>query len=290
MTKNKTTSAYFGLFFVVLVWGVAPLLTYELQKYYSPSFKLAVSSVILLTAYLLMSLKHLKDFNLDYIKVGVPTGIFLALANVTQKIGLLYTTPARYAFLENLSCVVVPVLMFFLIKKKIKLFTVLASLLCLGGVFVLNGISLDGGWGVGELLCAASGILYGFNIAGTGAFAKKLYAPLYLAVQSVIEGISCLTIALVLDGMEIEKIAFPTTPKLLFAMIAVCLVSSALCWPIRTNAMKYVPASTVSVIMPFSAVITTLGSVIMGLDVLDVRTVLGGVMITAAIILSSRDK
>ncbi|MBQ5333663.1 MAG: hypothetical protein J6K92_10480, partial [Oscillospiraceae bacterium] len=63
MTKNKTTSAYLGLFFVVLVWGIAPLLTYELQKYYSPSFKLAVSSVILLIAYLLMSVKHLKEFN-----------------------------------------------------------------------------------------------------------------------------------------------------------------------------------------------------------------------------------
>lgn len=290
MTKNKTLAAYLGLFFVVFVWGVSPLFTYKLQEYYSPAFRLAFNSMILFIAYMLMSVKHLKEFNLDYIKVGVPTGICLALADITQKIGLLYTTPARYAFLENLSCVVVPVLMFFLIKKKIKLFTVLAAVLCLGGVFVLNGISFKDGWGIGELLCAASGIFYGFNIAGTGAFAKKFYAPLYLAVQVVIEFISCLAIALIFDGANIEKIEFSTKPYMLIALISVCLISSALCWPIRTNAMKYVPASTVSVIMPLSAVVTTAGSVMMGADVLDVRTVVGGIMITVAIIVSSRDK
>lgn len=282
--------SYIGLFFVVFVWGLAPIFTYELQKYYSPTFKTAFGELILIIVYFLMSAKHLKEFSFEYIKVGVPTGFFLALANISQKIGLLYTTPAKYAFLENLSCIAVPILMFILVKKKIKVFTVISSLLCLAGVFILNGVSFDGGWGVGELLCALSGILYGFNIAGTGAFAKKFYVPLYLAVQSVVGLTSGLILAFVLDGAGIEKIVFPTTPKLLGFVILVTVVSSALCWTIRTNAMKHISASTVAVIMPFSAVITTISSIMMGVDSLTASIVFGGVMIVAAIIISSFDK
>ncbi len=287
--KNKKLASYLGLFFVVFVWGLAPLVTYEIQKYYSPTFKTAFSELILIIVYLMMSVKHFKEFSFDYIKVGVPTGFFLALANISQKIGLLYTTPAKYAFLENLSCVAVPILMFFLVKKKIKFFTVISSVLCLAGVFVLNGVSFDGGWGIGELLCALSGILYGVNIAGTGAFAKKFYVPMYLAVQSVVGLISGLSISFVLDATGIEKIVFPITPKLIGVLILIAVVSSALCWTIRTNAMKYISPSTVAVIMPFSAVITTVLSILWGLDSLTVGIAVGGIMVVAAIIISSFD-
>lgn len=289
MIKNKKLLAYLGLFFVVFVWGASPLITYELQKIYSPTFKLAFGELILIIIYLLMSVKHFKEFNRGYFKIGLLTGLFLALANVTQKIGLLYTTPAKYAFLENLSCVVVPILTFFLIKKKIKLVTVLSSLICLGGVFVLNGISFDSGWGVGELLCAASGILYGFNIAITGAYAKKFYVPMYLAVQCIMGLSVSLVLSVILHKTGIEPIKFPVTPHLIAIIILVTAISSALCWTIRTNAMKHVSASAVAVIMPFSAVITTVASVIMGTDTLSSAIIVGGIMIVAAIILSSFD-
>ncbi len=67
--------------------------------------------------------------------MGIPTGLISAAASILQKAGLLYTTPARYAFLENLSCLV--------------------------GCFVLAGGYGDvGGFGIGEILCALAAILY----------------------------------------------------------------------------------------------------------------------------------
>lgn len=293
--------SYAGLIFVVFVWGAGPLVTLFLHRHYSPSFRIFLSEVVLVVAYLIMAGKRRKEFNMEYIRVGVPTGIFLALANISQKIGLLYTTPARYAFLENLSCIVVPVLMYLLVKKKPGIKTVVACGICLLSVFVLNGGSLSGGssWGMGELLCALAGILYGFNIAGTGVFAKKLYAPLYLAVQAAVAIVVSFVFALArhlitvpsAEGVRVpmEKIVCSLRPEHLIFLVVYTLISAALCWTIRTNAMKHVDPSAVSVIMPFGAVVTGVLSVLLGNDTLNLNLVLGGILGISAVILSGLD-
>jgi len=293
-TDNKKTLAFIGLIFVVLMWGVAPLCTMELNKHYSPTFKVAITELLLLITYLTLSRNHFKEFNIDYLKVGIPTGIFLAFANICQKVGLLYTTPAKFAFLENLSCITVPILMYILIKKKPTLMTIASCIVCLVSVFVLNGVTLDGGWGIGEILCAMAGLLFGFNIAGTGAFAKKFYVPLYLATQSVVGFIVSIIASLIFNfipmGPEhviIERITFSFDPKWIIFLVLFVVVNNALCWIIRTNSMKHIDASAVAVIMPFSAVVTSVLSVMLGSDQLTLNIVLGGALGLAAIFLSS---
>lgn len=290
--------SYLGLFFVVLVWGTGPLVTLHFYKYYSPSIRLFFSECILLVTYILMSGRHIRELNMDYIKIGVPTGFFLALAKISQKIGLMYTTPARYAFLENLSCITVPILMYFLVKKKPGAMTILSCILSLASVFILNGIFSGGmsGWGKGEILCALSGLLYGFNIAGTGAYARKMRATLYLAVQSVVGMAVSLLFALSLNFITVadssgafvpvEKIVFSFKAEHIALTIIYIVISSGLCWVIRTNAMKYIDATAVAVIMPFSAVITGILSVICGNDVLDYKLIAGGILGVIAVITS----
>ncbi|MBR5542998.1 MAG: DMT family transporter [Oscillospiraceae bacterium] len=298
---NKKLFAYLGLFFVVFVWGLAPLLTLELYKFYSPTIRVLFSEIILIVTYLIISKKHLKGFNLDYIKVGIPTGFFLALANISQKVGLIYTTPAKYAFLENLSCITVPIVMFILVRKKPKFMTIVSCIVCLISIFILSGISLKdtSAWGIGETLCALSGLLYGFNIAGTSVYAKDLYAPLYLVVQSFVSVLMSFMFALVFNyttitsktgqAIPIEKIFYSVKPSHFALLIIITVVCSALCWIIRTNAMKHIDASIVVIIMPFSSVVTSVISVIWGNDILNLNLVLGGILGVLAIFLSSYD-
>lgn len=297
---NNKTISYLGLLFVVFIWGCAPLLTLHLYKYYSPTIRLCFSELVLFVMYALLSKKCVKRFNIDYIKVGVPTGVFLVAANICQKIGLMYTTPARYAFLENLSCITVPIIMYFLTKKKPGTTTIISCFVCLASVFALNGMSFDGNsWGVGEILCAVAGLLYGFNIAGTGVYARKLIAPMYLAVQSAIGFVVTFIFSLVLNNVtvvsdngiikSIEEIEFSFKPEHIALVIIITVVSSALCWIIRTNSMKHIDASIVAIIMPFSAVVTGVLSVVVGKDCLDMNLILGSVLGVLAIFLSTYD-
>ena len=72
-------------------------------------------------------------------------------------------------------------------------------------------------------------------------------------------------------------------------MVIVIAVSSGVCWPIRTNALKYVSATTVSIILTFSAFVTAAVSVALGTDTLSPEMVIGGIAIIVAIIISSFD-
>ena len=297
---NIKAKSYLGLFFVVFVWGFAPLITLEFYKYFSPTIKVCIGEIFSFIAFVIISRKYLKEYNLKYLKLGVLTGLFLALANITQKIGLQYTTPAKYAFLENLSCVTVPILMFFLVKQKPKFTTTLASIVCLVSAFVLNGISFSSSsWGIGETLCAISGLLYGFNIAFTGVYAKELKTTLYLSTQSIVSIITGGIFSLILNftyitdtsGIKhpIEPIKISFDPMhLLFLALSVLIISS-MCWVIRTNCMKHIDAGIVATIMPFSAVVTCILSVLSGKDTLDFNLICGGTLGMIAIFLSSYD-
>lgn len=285
---GKKRLAYFGLVFVIILWGIHPLVTLFFYRHYSPTVRITFSSLICAIALLILSWKKRALLSKAYFKVAIPTGFFMSLANILQKIGLQYTTPAHYAFLENLSVLVVPVLMFFFLQRRPSFLTVFAALLCLLSSFILAGMSGNTGSSslAGDLLCALAGLLYGFNIAGTGAFAGKLYAPLYLMIQMFTEVAVSFAGTLLFHVTGIEQIRFSLDWRLILANIVIVFISSTLCWLIRTNAMKHVDATVVAVMMPFSSVVTTVVSVLAGNDKLTANLVIGIVLGLAAIILS----
>ena len=292
---NKTYFAYALIFLVVLIWGCSPPLNTYLNQNYSVALRTAVVGVISAISLLIICWGRLKKLNAGYFALAIPTGVCVALASVIQKIGLYYTTPTKYAFLENLSCVVVPVILFFVIKKKPSFLTILSSILCLAGCFVLSGISFTSGdmtFGIGEILCALAGVFYGVNIAFTGAKIHKFDTLLYLMVQMCVQAIAGVIFAILfsiinINGAPIEVFRWSWDLGGIALIVLVALISNVLCWFLRTYAMNFVNPTAVSVIMPFSAVITGIVSVIFGMDAISLEFILGGVISLGAVILSS---
>ena len=60
-----------------------------------------------------------------------------------------------------------------------------------------------------------------------------------------------------------------------------------MCWTVRTSAMKYVSPSAVAVIMPFSAVVTGIVAVILGMDTVSRTLIVGAILGLAAALMSS---
>lgn len=287
MLKNKKTVAYLGLIFVILLWGVSPLITLYFYKFYSPTVRVAFGSLTSGLAMLLVAGKRIKLLNRSYFKLALPTGLCLGLADISQKIGLQYTTPTNYAFLENLSVVTVPLVLFLLSRKKPAPLTLVAVVLCLASSLVLTGILTGGGgFGKGDVLCAIAGMLYGVNIAITGRYAKGVCVPLYLSIQLLTVSALGFTSAFLLSALEIEPCFFTFRFGTILLLVLVVLVSSTLGWLIRTAAMKEVDPTVVAVMMPFSSVVTVLVSVLSGKDTLTPSLVIGAVLGLSAIVLS----
>ncbi len=271
--KAKAKSFYFiMLIFVVMVWGIAPNVSKYLLGVYSPAIKTAFTALIAFVAMLLVSAKKLKNLNANYFKVALPTGVFYSVACILQQVGLTKTTPTMYAFLENLSCLIVPFLVWIMTKERPTYFKFIASVLCLFSVYILGGGKLDGSFGIGDLLCGLAGIFYGVNIAVTGIKAKKfdLDAGLYLTIQFGVHLLISTAYAFLF-----EDVVFSTAPAHIALSIGITLVSTVLGWLLRTICLKHIDPSVVSVIMPFSSVITAIISVILGNDTLTVYLVVG---------------
>ena len=295
-TKNKSTFlAYMGIIAVVFIWGVIPTAKKALiGDHFSAAVYSAVTTFAAACVLLIISAKSIKLLNKEYFKVAIPTGLCVGVAALFQAIAYKYdASPTKQAFLENLSCVIVPILLFIFIKKKPSILTVLASITCLAASFVLGDVFSDNlTFGIADVLNARAGVFYGINIAFTGIFAKKFHAPLYVMIQLFVQAAVSAIIAVAFNfitygGEPMDKIVFTPDVWLILGLIGIGIITNAVCWTIRTTAMKYVSANVVAVIMPFSAVITGIVSVILGMDSLSSTLIIGAALGLAASFMSS---
>ena len=280
--QNSNFIYYVGIVFVVLVWSLFPIVTKSLFVLYTPSLWDSAGSLISVISLLIISRKKLHLLNWQYFKVAVPTGAFFSSACLLQKFGLTMSTPAMFAFLENLSVIFVPILMLFFAKQKLTWVKILSAVICLGGVFILCYGDGQLQFGKGEVLCALAGIFYSVNVAGTGAFAKKLDTGLYLLVQFMVHCVISVTYSV----LFLEERNFSFAPLHLLSLVGIVLISTVLCWLIRTACLKRLDPSFVVIIMPFTAVITGAVSVLLGSDTLSVGLAAGAVLIFVAILIS----
>ncbi len=295
MKKSSVAMAYAGIFSVVLIWGVIPAFKKALiGGMYSAAVYTAMTTLGGALALLVLSFKKLKQLNATYFKIAIPTGLCVAAAALVQAVAYNFdASPTKQAFLENLSCIVVPLLMLFLVKKKPSALTVVSALVCLASSFVLGDmLSVGLSIGVADILNALAGVFYGVNIAFTGIYAKKLDAKLYVMLQLFVQAICSALMAVLfhfvpIGGAPIDPFVF--TPKifLILAVFALGVLTNAVCWTMRTSAMKYVSPSAVAVIMPFSAVVTGIVAVILGMDEISWTLVVGAILGLAAALMSS---
>lgn len=280
--NNSKIKYYIGIIFVVLIWGTYPVFTKNLLKIYTPSLWDTAAGLISVTFLLISNRTKLKWLDWRHLKVALPTGLFFSAAGLTQKFGLTMTTPTMCAFLENLTCVCVPVLMLIFAKQKLTFVKILSGILCLGGVFILCGGNLSGGFGPGVILCALAGVFYSVNIAATGAYAKKLDTGLYLLIQFSVQFVMSALYSL----FFVKQPQFSFAPLHLGALAGTVLLSTVLCWIIRTACLKKLDPSFIAVAMPFCSVVTGVLSVLTGADTLSVSLVGGAVLILIAIVIS----
>lgn len=290
--KNFVSPKYYVmLIFVVMFWGIDPIINAYFYKYFSAAVLSAILTFSAFIFFLILSIKKFKLLNRDYLKIAVPICSLNAIACLLQRIGLQYTTPAHYAFLDHLACISVPIMTFIYIKKKPKMTESIACLLCLIGCFILTGMSFQRfSFGIGDILCAGAGLLFGVCSASIAIFAKKLDITLYMMIHTAAYFLVSVTLAISLNFVTIGNVPMEaakfTVDTLLVIIVAFFgLVDIAICWLCRTEAVKHIGPTTVTLTMPICAIITGVVSVIFGMDRISPNLVIGGAIVLIALIL-----
>ena len=292
ISKAKKALPLAMLLFVTLIWGLDPIVNSYLYQYYSAAALSSLSTLLSAIFFFLLSVKRLHLFNRSYLKIALPIALINSLACLLQRIGLQYTTPAKYSFLEHLSCVVVPLLLLLFFKKKPSLLQWFANALCICGCLVLTGAGTETfALGPGELLCALAGILFGVCIVATGIYAKELDLGLFMMIHMLVYFLTSVGMAVGLhtikvNSQPIEAFVFSSDIRHLMAGSLFGFLSVGICWLLRTEATRRLNPSTIASVMPFSAVVSGTVSVLAGYDRLSLPFLFSSSMIVIGAILS----
>lgn len=266
-----------ALISVAVIWGAAfVLMKPAIEK--QPIFDfLATRFTIAVLIMILIRPSVLKLIRGDIIKFGFPLGAILGAGYITQTIALQETTAAITGFLTGLYVVLTPIFAWLAFRQKIARKVWLAVALATAGLALISitGLAIEIGqiWGI---LCA---ILFAVHIVGLGAWSPGRDAYALTVVQLAAAGVVCWIGALA-DGYQV-----PPSEDVWFAVLFTAVLATALAFFVQTWAQGIMDASRVAIILTSEVVFAALISVAAGQEVLSLKTVLGGALMVAAMLL-----
>ena len=293
MNKKKVLS-FIALIVIVILWGIVPVIGKYLldNDYYSPSLLISVRGLIATITMIVVVIitKGYKVMNKSYL-ICIPAGLILASAYIFQFIGLDTTTTSKNTFLESFCVIATPITLFCIAREKPRINSLIAGFLCLAGAFILCG----DGWNfsemfkaptLGDIFSAIGGALFGVNIGFTQIYAKDKNPFVYVSFQLAI-----LTIASFIYTFIFERpLLFSWEVSNIFIVLFLSIFCTALCWVVRAIAVKNINAITIVVMNPMSAVVATIIALSIGQEEFNTNLLVGGLILVAAIIISSLPK
>jgi drug/metabolite transporter (DMT)-like permease len=266
-----------ALISVAIIWGAAfVLMKPAIEK--QPIFDfLATRFTIAVAVMILVRPSVLKLIRGDILKFGFPLGAILGAGYITQTIALQETTAAITGFLTGLYVVLTPIFAWLAIRQKVARKVWVAVALATAGLALMSitGVAIELGqvWGV---ICA---ILFAVHIVGLGAWSPGRDAYALTVVQLAAAGVVCWIGALA-DGYQV-----PPSEDVWFAVLFTAVLATALAFFVQTWAQGIMDASRVAIILTSEVVFAAAISVAVGQEVLTIKTLIGGGLMVAAMLL-----
>ena len=206
--------------------------------------------------------------------------LFLALlagGYITQTIGLELTTAAITGFITGLYVVLTPLIGWMMFGNKINKQLVVGIVLAFTalGVLTLNGLSID----VNQLWVVLCALLFAGHIVGLSVWSpgKDVYA--LTLVQLAVVAIYSWAGAMLDGGYDP-----PVNGDGWFAVIFTAVFSTAVAFLVQTWAQSIMDPSRVAIFLTTEVLWTAVIAVLVGQEVLGFKTVLGGAIMVAAML------
>ena len=266
-----------SLIAVTAIWGVSFVImkpAIEQQPFFD---FLAIRFTIAALIMLAVKPKVIALLKGRMLAIGASLGVVLGLGYVTQTIALQLTTAAITGFLTGTYVVLTPVIGWLFFRHRIGGKVALGAVLALIGLGLISitGVSVEVGqiWGI---VCA---ILFAVHIIGLGRYSPGLDSYALTFVQLCAVAVVCWIGALP-DGYQP-----PPTADVWFAVLFTAVFATIFGFFIQTWAQARMEASRVAIILTLEVVFTALISVGVGQEVLSLKTVLGGLLMIAAMVI-----
>ncbi|MCM3570830.1 DMT family transporter [Neobacillus mesonae] len=266
------------LLITAIVWGsgfvVTAIALEYLNAYQVMAGRFTLGAIILT----ILFRRKFKKFTKSVIWKGTVLGAILYISFAFQTVGLEYTTASKNAFITAVNVVCVPIIAYFLFKRKIDGYEMFGSVMALAGIGFL---SLQGSMtiNIGDLLTLGCAVGFAFDIIYTNRFVKNEDAISLTMVQFLSAAFFSLVVVLI-------KGDIPTTVEKegIYSVVYLAVFSTTIAYLLQNMAHQLTTATKAAIILSMESFFGMVFSVLFLHEALTVRIVLGAALILAAIL------
>lgn len=283
--KKYTMNADLMLILVAVIWGTGFIaVEYAINAGMSAALILATRFTLAAVVLLVVTFKDVKNISKSEWIKGSIAGVLLFLGFYLQTIGQTLTTVSNSAFLTTTNVIMVPFIVWIIAHKKPSLKIVLLALLTFIGVTILtwspnNGLSFN----IGDIYILFCAVAFACHIAYV-ELAVKGHSPIRITFIQI--SVAAILSLFGLIGSSPESFTQVDYALGLPSVIFLGLFSTSLCFFMQTSAQKRTSAAKAGIIMSTEGFFGTLFSIILGIEPLTMKIVIGGIIIITAVILT----
>ena len=286
MEENRRRVLYadLSLLAVAVIWGGGFVAGKASLSGFSPMAVVALRfcAAALLSALLFFRILRKSDGRV--IRHGLLLGVIQFAAQGIQLLGLKYTTPGKQAFLIAGYVVLVPFLLWIIMRKRPAVSSFAAGVVALTGIALLS-LNERLTMGAGEILTLISTGAFALQLILIGLFAKE-DNPIQLTFFQFISAGALASIFALIVGQPVIGAGREAVTGVIYLIV----LNTVVAFIAQNVAQRYTKASHASLILSTESLFGFLASAVIYGEALSLRTAIGGLMILAAIFVSKLDK
>lgn len=220
---------------------------------------------------------------------GAVSGTLLFLGFLLQLLGLQRSTPSHCGFFSAAYVLFVPLITWILTKKCPSAVTFVSVAMAIGGMLVLN-LTSDGSESpttLGDLISLCGALMFGLQIIWADGVLRRGVADEYslTTVQVVTCALLFALYTLIFESKNYASLTFDFG-YLWWRIVLMGAVGSAFAYFAQTYAQARLTSLETSLVIACESPVGAFLSVIIGLEKLSWTTVVGGLLIVLAVVMS----
>ncbi|NKE04804.1 DMT family transporter [Mesobacillus selenatarsenatis] len=285
---KASSFADLSLLFVALIWGATFVLVQNAISFLEPqsfnAVRFAFAAILLVLWLMFFEKEQLKKLDKKLLLSGIMLGFWLFIGYAFQTLGLLYTTSSKAGFITGLSVVLVPLLMFGILKQRPSLNSIAGVSAATAGLYLLT-MSDVSSLNIGDafvLICAAG---FALHIVFTGKFSSSYPTLLLTTVQiATVAALSAISAVFFEDWKRAFNPDVIFSTNVVVALLVTSILATALAFFIQTNFQKHTTATRVALIFAMEPVFAAITAYFWADERLTYSALAGCVLIFAGMV------
>ena len=257
----------------------------NIGPYVFNSVRFFVGFIALIPFYLFLekknTIKIITKNKKRFLILSFSIGVFLFFASVFQQVALLYTDVANAAFFTSFYVPMVPIIVFFLFKKKIHWSVWPSVVLCvIGGYFLTN--FQDTTVRLGDTLVIICALFWSLHIIFIGIIIEEFNAPILIGlIQTFVVSVCSLIPGLIFEEFVLVDILSQKI-QILYAGV----LSGGIAFVLQIYAQKNIQPAPSAIIFSLEGVFATAAAWIILSQILNFNNILGCTFILIGVLIS----